>query len=634
MPHIAQNPARRDCGDVFSLWVWALPVILVVAALAMRQIDLYPPTTDEFYSMFNSGWVVNGPYSLAEVIESLQKHSPNHTPGYFLLLSVWGNLTAFDIAIGRILTILCALLALSITYRLVKDFLAPVAGLFAVVIVASNAFYNFYIPHARMYPLLMFLAGIVFWLYLRILYHVKKGKTLDFIALCLAVFCLMNTHIFSATFLMTIGVYHLIFVPKNKIWWKVSASFIVAIVLFSPYIAVLISSGTERTIIDWIDQSADGWRAVGNWITLLSNNQPLLLLLSIVGLALGARQKKYAIQPYLLLAMIFILVLGMTAQFTPFIAGSGMRHQLPGWFTLVLVIAAGLYALYRNAKYMAILLLLWVAAGLSFQLHAEWEQFIAGRAHAFSDPVWHVISRTLAERSDENPVIAYNVPTYRISHPRHISYSQREYFFDQRGIDLIEINDPIALETFLQGITITVSEFWTIYQSDNTEKNHVPTIRSITNAWQYAACETLNFGIDTVLERYRWRSLGCEPAPESLSKHNELIHYNFYAAQVDSTSSRVFFVDKWEARSEASLDSYSMSFQLISQDRTNEAQLDLPMVHEGMLRHFSIDIAQVPRERYMLMAILYDKLTGERVAWSDSSANPTEYLQLADVVLE
>ena len=150
----AQDLRRRTRGDILANWAWVLPVMLIVAAFGMRQIDLYPPTTDEFFSMFNSGWVVNQPYSPAEVIQSLQDNSPNHTPGYFLLLSAWGNITTFDVAIARVLTILCALLALSIAYRLVRDFVAPAAGLFAVIIVASNAFYNFYIPHSRMYPLL------------------------------------------------------------------------------------------------------------------------------------------------------------------------------------------------------------------------------------------------------------------------------------------------------------------------------------------------------------------------------------------------------------------------------------------------------------------------------------------------
>ncbi len=600
----------------------------------MRQIDLYPPTTDEFFSMFNSGWVINHPYSPTEVIQSLQDNSPNHTPGYFLLLSAWGNLTTFDVAIARVLTIFCALLALSIAYRLVRDFVAPVAGLFAVIIVASNAFYNFYIPHSRMYPLLLFLAGVVLWLYLRIFYRLQSPKLADYVALCVAVYLLVNTHALSATFLISLGVYHLIVVPKNSSWWKVSASVIVAAFLFSPYIMVLISGGIDRSIIDWLDQSAGGWQAVGSWLTVSSNNQLLLLLLSMAGLALGVWQKRLAIQPYLLLAIVYILVLGIFAQITPFIAVSGMRHQLPGWLALVLVNAAGLYAFYLSRRWLAILLLVWVVAGLFFQMTADWNQFIAGRAHAFSEPVWHVISRTLSERDDGNPVIGYGVPTYRISHPRHVGYSQREYFFDQNGIDLHVINESIALDSFIQGIAITVPEYWVIYQTGDIEEDRASEILAIASAWRYAACETIEAGVNTVLERYRWQTLGCEPRPEAVSNKNELIDYKFYAAQVDSSAARVFFVDEWSARTEDSFDEFNMSYQLISPDWDNLAQLDLPLVHEGQIRQFSIDVSGVPQGSYQLMAVLYDKLSGRQVTWTDNVANPPELLLLAEILLE
>ena len=59
-----------DKRDILSHWGYALPVLIAVAALALRQIDMYPPTYDEFYSMFNSGWIVNSPYSPIEVLQS------------------------------------------------------------------------------------------------------------------------------------------------------------------------------------------------------------------------------------------------------------------------------------------------------------------------------------------------------------------------------------------------------------------------------------------------------------------------------------------------------------------------------------------------------------------------------------
>ena len=58
------------------------------------------------------------------------------------------------------------------------------------------------------------------------------------------------------------------------------------------------------------------------------------------------------------------------------------------------------------------------------------------------------------------------------------------------------------------------------------------------------------------------------------------------------------------------------------------------MIHEDTLRQFSIDIGNLPKRSYRLMAVVYNKRTGRRLAWSDSGADPPDLLPLADVVLE
>ena len=113
---------------ILSLWIWALPVLLLVAWLSLRQIDLYPAEVDEFYSMYNVGWVSNGPYSPIDVLQSLEQNSPNHTPAYFLLLNLWGHIVGNEVALARILTIFTGLLSLTLMYRLARDFVGPAAG--------------------------------------------------------------------------------------------------------------------------------------------------------------------------------------------------------------------------------------------------------------------------------------------------------------------------------------------------------------------------------------------------------------------------------------------------------------------------------------------------------------------------
>ena len=162
----ADNTSRASA--VLSHWLWAIPVLLIVAALATRQIDAYPPAADEFYSMFNTGYLAGGAYSPREIVESLQRQSNDQMPGFFLLLGAWGNATSHTLPMARVLPILIGMLALAMTYRLGTDLVAPPAGLIALVIVSSNAFYNFHYAFVRMYTLVVLLAALLLWLYFRI----------------------------------------------------------------------------------------------------------------------------------------------------------------------------------------------------------------------------------------------------------------------------------------------------------------------------------------------------------------------------------------------------------------------------------------------------------------------------------
>ena len=621
--------------DILGHWLWAVPILLIVAALAIRQIDLYPPGPDEFFSMHDAGWLVNSPYSPIDILQSLQKHSSNNTPGYFMLLSAWGSLTTYDIALARVLTIFTGLLSLAMAYRLARDFVAPTAGLFALVIVASSAFYNFYFAQARMYPLYVLTSGIVLWLYLRIIHQQKQVKRRDCLVLGAAVFALVNLHAFSATFLLALGIYHLLAAPKNQRWLWVAAAVVVAVLLFSPWIRVLVSQGIDLTIDHWGAEATNGQTAVRAWLTVKLSDQPLLLLLSVVGLAVGIWTKTIQLKPYLILFVPSLIAMALIAQFTDLIAESNMRYLLGDWFPFVLFIVAGLYALYCFRKWLALLIIFWVMAGLVFQMTADWRQYLAGRTPPFSLSPVQVISR-LALQAEQKPIIiSYRSTTYRLQWERYIDYSQREHYFDRRGLvfKLVFKKDdgPAWFEEYVGSITLIKPSIWVFYQTGKTSSAQIAEIDAIMHKLGYEACDTPEIGIDTVILQYMWQPLDCQP-PHLLTSHQtDSIDYQFYGAELDTAHSKLFFNDQWTAREGDALENYKMSYQLISADWNNPAQLDLPLVHEGELRLFSIDITDVPAGSYRLMAILYDVQSGERQTWLNGDSGLPGMLTLTEI---
>ena len=619
--------------DVLAHWQWTIPILLIVAFLSIRQINLYGPTHDEFVSMFHAGWFASSPYSPIEVVESLQTYSPNHTPGYFLLLSLWGNLTATDLATGRLFAIFCGLLALSTVYRLARDFVSPTAALFALVIVASNAFFNFYHAYVRMYTLLFFCSGTVLWLYLHILYRAKTVHRRHLLALFAASFVLMNIHPFSATVFLALGIYHLLFVPKSICWWRVTVVAVAAALLFSPNLPGLTSKGIEMTILHKSGSNTGGWGALASWLDVTSNGQPLLLVISLAGLFICVWTKKIPFPPFMLLVLSYVVVLWLTAELTPFVAARDMRHQLGSWSAALLLIVTGLYSLYRFRKWLGLLVLLWVVAALHFHASTDWRTYVSGRVAAFEMPPWHAISQELSRSGEESVLIAYRMPAHRLLRQSYINFSLKQHYMDRENINVAIIGDLGSFESFARHNAIVQFVVWISLQTSLVTAEEIDVIDSTMYNLDYVLCDRSGAGIDTEIRRYAWTTLGCQEPNLLANYENALFDYHFYGAQLDANGSKVLFTDEWTANVDELPDNSRISYQLISSDWENVAQMDLPLVHEGKPRRFSIDVAGVPAGSYRLMAILYDKATGIRSPWIDNESDPPYMLLLAEIVI-
>jgi hypothetical protein len=183
---------------------------------------------------------------------------------------------------------------------------APVAGLLALVIVASNAFFNFYLADVRMYPLLVALSAILLWLYLRLVYRVRRARWADYVALGAAAFCLIGTHAFGLIFLVMLGIYHLIVAAKDRTWIAISAAVLAAGLLFAPYLwAMLQDSGAVIASKEHV--AIGSWEAIQVWFNVMLNERPALLIVPVIGLVVAARAKYFALRPYLFMFVAYLV---------------------------------------------------------------------------------------------------------------------------------------------------------------------------------------------------------------------------------------------------------------------------------------------------------------------------------------
>ncbi|MDE2818146.1 MAG: glycosyltransferase family 39 protein [Chloroflexota bacterium] len=599
----------------------------------MRQINLYPPTPDEFYSMYNVGWLVGGPFTPLDVIEQLYTTSPNHVPGYFILLNVWGHLTLQDIASARLFGVFCGLLSLCVYYRLARDFAGPV-GLFAIIIIASNSYFNYYISHARMYTLFTLMAGLTLWFYFRIVFQLRHARRRDYVALGAAIFLFLNVHAFSGVFLLVLAVYHLAFLARDRKWQRLALTAVMAALLAAPSYLIIVLRGIPLSKRSWTSEASSAWDVIAAWLELSSNGQPLLVAISAVGLLLAARQRRPRTDAVMALVFIHLVALGLLSDVTQYIITTNLRYLLPSFLIFALLMGIGIHALYRYRRFLALLLLLWPIAGLHYQRGADWDHFLAGRIYSFINPPWQVIAPK-ASAMEPNPlIISYGVSNFLLDFANRIDYSQRHHYFDTRDLSAYFSADPHDFNLTVRNNALVAPRIWVLYRSSITTSEHVEEIRSAINNYDYELCDTIQAGVDTVILDYAWPVLDCAEPEALLDARTALHEIQFFGAEVKANGSTLTFVDRWSPTVEFSHEDYSASYQLISADWDNVAQVDLPLVHEGRLRQFGIDIGNVAPGNYRLMAVVYDKRTGQRLAWNNVGAPPPELLPLAEIVLE
>lgn len=637
MPELAarQTGNVSRLSAVLSQWLWTIPVLLIVAALGLRQVDLYPPDTDEFYSMYSAGWLVGGPFSPLDIIEYLDPCCTNHVPGYFFLLSAWGNLISYEVAVGRIFSVFCYLLALAVVYRLGRDFVAPGAGFFVLVILASNAYANFYVAHLRMYPLLMMMAGIVFWLYLRIVEGVGARGRGDYVALAVAAIAFLSVHLFSIVFLLPLAAYHLLFARHGRRWIAATITGVAVFILSAPWLVVVIqrTGETASDESDFLAFSDTAWGILSTLLSLVANGQGLLLLLCLVGLAVAAQAKRRLPKPVVLIAVFHIVVIIVLNEASSFIIRtSGLRYLLPTFIPLSLLAAAGLYHLFRFRRESVILLVLWLAAGASFHNTTEWRPHIAGRELAFRLPPWQVIARLTPIPP---PLILgdFNMSITSFSFNRRIPYSQRLHFFGPKDIPFMAFDDAPELQAIASQRAVTQSRIWLLYDQSQALADEIDRMMSAMSLLDYQLCETTPVGANWTILDFTWDTLGCADLELKSEPRTAITGHKFYDAALSQDGSQLYFVDSWSATADIESDHFAMSYQLLSEDWDNVAQLDLPMAHERLTRRFSIGTRNLPPGAYRLMLILYDTRTGKPLEWIDNPGYVPSMIELSEFVI-
>ncbi len=306
---------------------------------------------------------------------------------------------------------------------------------------------------------------------------------------------------------------------------------------------------------------------------------------------------------------------------------------MSAWLAVQLVVAAGLYAVYRYRRWLALLTLLWIIAGVLFQNNANWRDIIAGRILTFGHVPWHAVSRLAVKTEPAPAIVGYQTGTQRLNSESYIDFTQLEHLFIRHNIDLESAYDLGALQEVVRQGLILRPEIWIVLQQSVTSSKAVTGLDEVVQAIGYDMCETIEAGTDTLILQFAWDIRGCTSLEQLLVSQTDQITYQLFGVEYDDAGGKITFADAWKLRGNARAEDYKMSYQLISPDWRNVAQLDLPLVHDDTPRRFSIDVSEAPEGSYRLMAVVYDSRTGDRLTWATNDDYILEMLLLDEIVI-
>lgn len=174
-----------------------------------------------------------------DVVHSLALEDPQHPPLYYLLTHFWLRWFGSEIAVSRSVAAILSVLAILAMYGLAFElFASQWVGLWAAAILAISPFHILYAQEARQYSLWTVTILLSSWALLRALRQPQlKSWGLYRVTMALGLY----TFLFSGLVCVSHGLYVLV-TQKRKIWKAYFAASGVGLLLFSPWLWVVVTS--------------------------------------------------------------------------------------------------------------------------------------------------------------------------------------------------------------------------------------------------------------------------------------------------------------------------------------------------------------------------------------------------------
>ena len=607
---------RRNRLSVFPL----AGILLLGFALGALKLNADILWLDELYSLSNMG-VFEAPFNPADVMDSLAEHSPNHVPLYFVLGARWASLVGWAPLPMRYLSLLFGLLLIAWQYRFAADALDRQAGFLSALLLSSSGFVLLYFHEVRMYALLLLLMLMQAWLYWRLTSRnaVTLRVWLAFIATAAA---LLYTHVFSAFFLVGLGLHHLIFASSLKRWRGVAFAWCLSALAFLPYLPYFLRGALAERTIATLQATALGAPEIAIHLARIAVNGVEILWLPMLALALLAlRNRRLSrIAPILVIWAGIVASLLLFNEIFPLIDRLRFRFFLASMPFFVMICA---WLILSSARWRLVALpfvLLWMAGGFSiYGLGDSWRY--AGRNEIFADiPPLNQYTQALRGKTRALDTIVSHSRSkwvdWKLRHGRSIA----DYYFGA----LLKLDHAFAIAPSSQsdspldlGKLLDDHPYLLLTYDPAEESPRFDQVAASIRA-EYAECEVLVEEETLVVKRFVHPGSACdrEYAPIHYENGIRIIdRFGFY----DSQRSRLRVVTGWEVADEAQLEAYNLSIQILASDGAKVGQAGDRHLYDDILKWNAVEMSalELPPGEYRAVVIVYDRYSGDKVTGVD-----------------
>lgn len=595
-------------------------LLLLITWLGARRLNDDLLFVDEYWSVFKSGGAPYGPVAPGEILHRITEVDPGGMGAlYYYALGAWEALLGATPFTARLYSLMIGLLAVAWTYRLGREMFSAQVGLYAALIMGTSAFFVDYLHEVRAYTQFALFTTLVVWAYWKLITARAPVSFWRYAALTAALVGLAYTHYVALSVALVIGVYHLLFVRKNRRWLYIVLAMVASAVLYLPWITVLLEV-VRRGVGDTNRQqtSMNAGLALQTLLHAFSNGSMAFFALLAL-FAAQARGRNVGLA-WMWAVGGLIVALAVNAA-VPFLVH--LRYLMFLWPAFALIAAIGVWVLARRGVNPVLVLAVWVGFALFQSAQPDFIQNLFGQIYRAPKAGVASALTLLRDHATNDDLVLFHIsqPGYEPFQLFILDYLMRDQGIPGRYDQIERINNSFAVDdnSYFNDIAATLSApeyIWTLVVPDIPTTQRTLVVNYILGQ-THTACGTLLDRPDLKMTLY-------QRLPDNLDAYRQNMPLIFGTRETgrvraallqDLQAGKMLDVPlAWAAGERLSSQPLSVALHLEDSSGTLVRQLDYGLPTGA----FRCQLSLIPLDglmpgEYTLYAIVYNWQTGERL---------------------